>query len=533
MKWLKTIDYFGVNAELRVNSQKTYKTKFGGSVFLFWILTMLTYILYSFILWVTKENCISYYSNQIILPSPKINLSSLNFMAAIALMHENYSIPDSHFDEYLEYEFIHEITNYRDKANKIKEKIPLKKCNFSDFETIEKSTFANLNISEYLCPKEINRTIEGLFTDNVYSLVKFVVSIKNTVIDDPIKFNTLYNYLLKNILRMNIYFIDTAIDLSNTEKPVTHYINSFVTFIDMLTYKRIHLEFMLSKFYDDNTIWFKSSDIKDILKFSSGREYFFGIPDRQESINQDSRKFVTFYLRSDQNNLIIKREYQKLSLFLASFSSVLSSSLILLLVFMKFINDYFLNQYLIFKSIFFKEDILNNAELQKNLKSITDQVKKSLLENRFSVNNVFENTERYDKNFRRFKINSRGSKKLNFCPGFNFPNSKKIENISAFNSKNSSTGNYSRMVRNNINIDDSSLNNFMQVTEIKTKRKPERDNNDPNLVFDNDIQNNKLERISIHNINKININDSNVNDSHGFNEASQLNSKFCYLLSLL
>lgn len=397
MKWLRKLDYFGVNAELRVDSNKNYKTQFGGGVFIFWIIGIFSFILYSFILWIKKENCLSYFSNKIILPSPQINLSALNFMAGMAIMYENLTIANSDFSDYLEYSFIFETTIDRNNANKYYEKIDLRNCNTSDFKNIKSEVFNKLNISEYLCPVNINKTIEGLFTDNIYSLVKFVVSIKKSIYSDPEKYNILNDFFLNNTLRMNIYFIDTAVDITNIDNPITLYVNSFFTFLDLFTYKRIHLEFMRSEFYDDYSIWFNFADVKYNIKYDHGREYFFSVLDRLHSTHEDCNKLVTIYLRSYQNIRTIKREYQKLSIFLASVSSMLSSSLFLLIIFMRFINDYFLNQFLIFKTIFFKEDIMNNSQLEKNFKIITEEVKKSLIDNRFLVNNIFENIKNKDK----------------------------------------------------------------------------------------------------------------------------------------
>lgn len=430
LKCLKMLDYFGVNAELRVNSKKNYKSKFGGAVFLLWISGMLSYILYSFVLWVKKENCVSYYSNQIVLPAPKINLKELKFMAAISLMYENYSIATYDFSEYLDYNFIYEITNDRDKVNKQREKIPVKNCSRSDFETIEDSTFDKLGMSDYLCPVSVDRTIEGLFTDSVYSVVKFVVSIKDNIMNNREKFDYLYQTLSKNILRINIYFTDTAVDVSNIHYPIISYVNNFFSFIDMMTYKRVHLEYMNSEFTDDNSMWFKSPQNINLIKYSHGREYLFGIPDRFNSPNEDSGKFITFYIRSYQSILSIKREYQKLSLFLASIFSVLSSTLLLLILIMRLINDYFLNQFLIFKTIFFKEDIIHNDKISKNLNLITQEVKKSLITNRFLINNVFETKKKPEK-FQKLILKENENFPINNA--HDASNTKKIQSVANIN----------------------------------------------------------------------------------------------------
>ena len=83
--------------------------------------------------------------------------------------------------------------------------------------------FNSFELNKYYCPDYNNFSIQGIYTDKIftyYRLSLYSKNLENKIID---KIN---NLLLNEECRFELYFIDSIIDVYNYKKPVRNYINS-------------------------------------------------------------------------------------------------------------------------------------------------------------------------------------------------------------------------------------------------------------------------------------------------------------------
>ncbi len=77
---------------------------------------------------------------------------------------------------------------YQSKKNRTKINIAARRCKPDDFLVIEKEKFIAYNLNQYIRPDRINFTLEGLFTDPEYNLIKFDVFLKYDVMANLTKY---------------------------------------------------------------------------------------------------------------------------------------------------------------------------------------------------------------------------------------------------------------------------------------------------------------------------------------------------------
>ncbi len=219
MKWiinfLKIVDYFGIVPSLRINSEDKFKTPLGGSLFLIWIFGIFGFILYSFDILINKKVMTLISSNEIQIPSPQINLTDNKFMWGMALLFENYTVANEAFQDVFEIRATYEKLINQDKDKKVKQRVSMRKCTSEDFKVIKKSEFDSYLLDKYLCPSNINFTNQGVFTNDIYTNLKFDVMLTSKYMKDKKLYDNLRNLIETESLRINVYFVDTSIDVGN------------------------------------------------------------------------------------------------------------------------------------------------------------------------------------------------------------------------------------------------------------------------------------------------------------------------------
>jgi len=107
-----------------------------------------------------------------------------------------------------------------------------------------------------------NLNVSFFFSDTYYTYLEYVVKIKPSIFNDPVKRQDAYNLLAKNPPRNEFFFVDTNAELSNYEFPFTHFINVHLNYINPdytaysdLWFKRIQMR------TDDNYFVFQGKNI--------------------------------------------------------------------------------------------------------------------------------------------------------------------------------------------------------------------------------------------------------------------------------
>jgi hypothetical protein len=407
-KFLKSLDYFGSSPNLRINSNLKFKSSTGGIIFVVWISGIISYIIYSFQNFVEKKQMNLITSNEIIIPSPQINLLENKFMWAVALLYENFSIATNDFDQFITISSKWRYQINQDKNSRVDIVIPLKPCNQSDFPMIEPLQYTAYNLANYRCLNNTNFTIEGLFTDKIYTQVILDLKINSNVLKNTTLYNMFSSMIDKEPIRLNSYFVDTAIDVKDIENPFRYYLNNIFSFLDLINFKRIDARFMNSPFTDDSSILFDSPFTKYSMKFHSTWEYGTSFFDRLKSISKDNNRLTSIYIKSFENISTLKRSFQKFQIYLASISSISSGSLILFSIMMSFVNSIKIDQYIILKSTYLKHELRSNLKLDSRKNS-----NKYLTENKKLKKFAVLNTDEKKINFKNLslKIKERSTEK--------------------------------------------------------------------------------------------------------------------------
>ena len=172
VKFIKYFDTYGKEPKLYYNGAEKYTSTIGGLFSILYGLIYLTYLLYKFIKFFKKTDFMfydtfSYKEND----PPSIQLSRNNFYGGFAL--ENATTYDPIIDETIYYpKAFFKIrdrrgaTNWREISS---EPIELVRCNISNFGEFFQNKFKDIKLNNLYCLKEVNQTLMGHFSYDVYS----------------------------------------------------------------------------------------------------------------------------------------------------------------------------------------------------------------------------------------------------------------------------------------------------------------------------------------------------------------------------
>ena len=129
------------------------------------------------------------------------------------------------------------------------------KCTYEDFYNKYDDQVDFLGLTQFECLEERNYTIQGIYTDQIFSYYEFGVQAKN---DSVLK--EIDRFLFENDCKWNFYYTDIIIDLDNYEEPIKQYLNqAFIQLNPTLHIKR-NIFFMNQYFSDDNYLIFVFGD---------------------------------------------------------------------------------------------------------------------------------------------------------------------------------------------------------------------------------------------------------------------------------
>lgn len=226
-------------------------------------------------------------------------------------------------------------------------------------------------MKDYYCAEDRNFSIGGLLTNPVYKYAEFYVNIKSNVISNDTLVENLAALLQETPIRANLYYIDSSIDVNDIYNPVRYFVNSWYTYIDVFSYKKINLDFMKSPFIDDKSLFFYNDEPLYNMKFHTGRDYGYYMRHRT-SKNADYANLCRMYIRSNENIKRVHRQYQKVNMFIASVSSISSGFLIFFAIVTSIINRFWLSKFLINKIVNYKEDIHKNETIMSIFYNMMD-----------------------------------------------------------------------------------------------------------------------------------------------------------------
>ena len=269
LKFIKKIDLFAKRPELYYKNHSR-RTSWIGRIFTFlYVIIFLLFFAYKLDRLINRIDVTVYDTNTYTGEIPSIRLDNNLFYAGIAFDLPGTNIP--YIDERIytmETKFVNQVkvdgqwqTNEKD--------IPMKKCELSDFGRNFQNIFSKTDLSQLLCPTNVNYTLEGYSTMDRYSYVKMnfkrcVNTTENNNHCFPL--DVIQRYLYATTL--NAKLEDIEIDPRNYKNPI-YYLERDVpgpTYKDL--YLRIYVYFQIVIIEtDDNIIGFEAFSNPKVEKY--------------------------------------------------------------------------------------------------------------------------------------------------------------------------------------------------------------------------------------------------------------------------
>ena len=377
-KFLKQFDYFGVEFNFHYKNNEKYRSKTGGLSFLIYLLISIVYILFSLISFIKRENLSVIYYDILTDEAKNINFEKYSLAFAYGFSCTGYT--KETLDEYFYIVVSHlKRENINGTIKKTQERIQNKFCDKSDFYNSLNSSFNNLKLSNYYCIPN-NYSVEGVYVDNLFSYFQFVISAKKT---NPEYYQNYYD-ILRRDCKLEIYYIDHVLDVYEYSNPLKSKINQIFMQLSPVEYKKMNIYFRQQHFSSDDNILF--NDYKSFVYggYSRYEDYslYFG-PERFIDKVPNYSTCGTMYIRADKSKRIISRQYQKLTEFVATCSSLISQVLIWMYVCLTIINNFYANQSLIKKIFEIKDDKNKLNRFCNNEIEIEKEIEKEKEKNSF------------------------------------------------------------------------------------------------------------------------------------------------------
>ena len=369
-KFLKKLDLFGVNLNFKYQANDTYTTSLGGLFILLFGGVALGFGVYYFIPFIKRKNLnIIYYTMNI--PSTeqiRFKESKAAFTIGFQCDEKNGINAEDLFN--LESRFVIYTKDIHGKSNKKKETLTWHYCKYEDFYNNHNDSIDYLNLNTYQCLDDYDRTVEGIFSDQIFSYYEFAVTNKYKTEEN---YHKITDYLSENDCKLNIYYTDITIDLTNYKEPIKPFLDSiFIQLNPTLDIKR-NVYFMNQYLFDDDFMFAvfsgdeKPKQIETL--FSRYEEYalYMGL-----GYNPNNLEYAKVFIRADTKKTTIKRTYQKLTEFYADASSLLIALYEVLIIIFTYLNNFYAEQSVTKKLFFFKEIGLKPFSTTKNYSKLLE-----------------------------------------------------------------------------------------------------------------------------------------------------------------
>ncbi len=398
---LKQFDIFGTFFYLRYKGNKKYKSFFGGITFLFFIIITIIYSIISFLTFFRKDNIsIIYYNTQI---SSTDIISFYNYSYGIGFLGTCKTKNDI-FSKLFTYDLNYVIMNNSIiNKTKIKYKIGIHKCNYSDFFNKSTQVLDSMGINNiYYCPDYIRNGINGVYTDEIFSY--FELSLKAKYIQEE-DYEKYYNLLTINDCKLHLFFPTLSINIYNFHKPFDYTFYDLFVQLNPIIYIRRNIFYKIFKFESSIDYFFDTFKTYNFIDYSKYDDYI--IYKTKESFSQKYEDFDVFakvYLRADSLRTIIERKYQKVSECIAQITGIFSTLFIFLRLIISYINNFYANNN-IFRNIYKFKDLKDTESytlIQKIKRKISLKKVKKL--ERTSIISEFGNIKP-DQNLNQLKLN--------------------------------------------------------------------------------------------------------------------------------
>ena len=369
--YLRKLDVFGVPYSFKYKNKDKYISATGG-LFVFLFIGVTIFIgIYYFIPFYNRKNYTTVYYTLRMDEAETVNFGESETGFAIGL--NCWTGSDGTVATDL-FRVDHKYIYYKlEEEEYLKETYMLgvHKCTKLDFYNKYDELFDGSQIYDYQCLDDNSKGIEGIFTSPIFSYFEFDVFAKN---NSKELLDKITNYLTENDCKLQMFYSDNTIDISDYNNPIKSYIEASFIRLNPISSIRRNIYFMNQYLYDDNYLFWVFGDDTDARSkktlFSRYEEHssFQGI--NRNSNASEYLSYAKVFIRTDTKRTDIKRKYQKVMEFYADASSLLIALYEILLIIFNYINNFWAEQTLSKKLFFFKD--LEESGLCS--KKISDQI---------------------------------------------------------------------------------------------------------------------------------------------------------------
>ena len=379
---IKACDGFGTFITFRINDDIEYKSIIGGcSTILFVIITVIytTYCCSSFF---SRKNVDFIFTNKIVETDPQINLTSSHFNLAFGVQYsEDAMSAIENTSQYFTYKM--NIVEWIGDDDLVAYPFSFKQCEPSDFYNVVDEAFENNDIGQYICPDFFNNsnfTLEGLYTDYYFKFIELEIRLTEYALNN---LNEVEAVMKENPLEMAIFFLDSAIDYENRKNAIPSFINYSYKVIDFDFIKTTEIFISSLEFQNDDNLLFDNSKLTIDAMFDHSLDSFRYVPERFDDQETLIGKFI---IKASPKIIQVNRQYQKFPSFLADLTSLLEEILVLMLLFVNFVERKAVDHKLINKMLKFRgskyydiDYLINVFNKDKISNKVTEMIQKQNL----------------------------------------------------------------------------------------------------------------------------------------------------------
>ena len=495
LNFLRALDSFGIAYNFRYRDKNKYKTAIGGSFCILFLILVGVLGILTFIPFVNRKNYTIVYYTMNLAETEEVNIfkSESNFAVGLsceAKKGETRNILDL-LNLKTSYVLFQKFLN--GSYAKFNKPLITHKCTYNDFYNKYDGEFDYLGLSKYECISSKNFTIQGIYSNEIFSYFEFSVQAKNQ--SDQL-LDTIESFLENNDCKVNFAYTDIIIDLDKYRSPITQYLNQIFIQLTPHLYIKRNIYFMNQYFTTDDNLMYIYGDLTPEIMplYSRYEEYSL-----YQGLNRKTNRFPNFdyfskvYLRADLKKTIIKRKYQRLMEFYSSCHCLLNAIYKLLGILLNYINNFYGFHALSKFIFFFKElDDENNFNINKKSNMI-----KEVLSIINSKGNILDNKKSKKKDMEKqdiLSINKREEEDLEDIKDIQEVNlynnnKKKVQNK---NSRNSPTKTMTFLTKETLekeentkkdNNDDENNNNYYRGKTQKYKLDQKRKKNNIRIRF--------------------------------------------------
>lgn len=500
---IKSIDYFAVTFEFRVDKKQRYGSITGGITYIIYLLFAVFFFAKSFTDYISFSEAKITYIDKSTEPSPALNYKKLNFSYAIQIAFENdTSLSNSYLADLfkIQHSFV-----FHNKTENSKQKIisKIRNCESKDFHNLTHNfpIFRRFQINDFICFDFYeNFTLQGIYTDDYMSYSEILVELNINFLNENKKdansnlSQEIKNIFNNNLFKFTLFYIDAYKDVDSKDKPLFHKFDSTYTYLDLNYFKRNNVFFQQFNYTEDNNLFYNNYKSYSSMKMFSIQNIDLPIEDRINSKLEQKNYLAKFILRSINNEKLIKVSYVKIPEFLATLSGLLLNTLIILKYFLFLFNNLEAKQKIINKIMKYKDMIkLNNKKTLNYISNKFDDdnfrlrrlsrlsnINNDCNQNARKTNSAMQNAKNMSIDSELDHYSKNPAKTINFeCVFSNTEKNKRSETKFIFNTNDS------------INSDNSSLrtklnpfnDDIIQVEDVKNIKFHSRPNNLVNDKF--------------------------------------------------